>query len=237
MKKLLTKLGYQLNRKSNVWSHPHYSGIDYSDGDEIEERIAAIIEKANDITVLSTELRQHCTDWPSLYHLASARANILRPFESDLRGNILEIGAGCGAITRYLGECGGKVLALEGSPRRAVIARVRTRDLPNVAVISDNFNNFQWDQKFDVITMIGVLEYANLFTNSDTPALSMLRRARALLKPNGKLIIAIENQFGLKYFAGAPEDHIGQPMYGIEGRYRIDQPQTYGRKTLAQMLS
>ena len=236
MKLLLSKSGYQLNSQTNIWLQPDYLGIAYSDGDKVEQRIAAIIEQASDITVLSTELRQHCTDWPSLYHLTSARANILRPFEPDLRGNILEIGAGCGAITRYLGECGGKVLALEGTPRRAAIARARTRDLPNVTVVSDSFDNFQCDQKFDVITLIGVLEYANLFTSSDTPALSMLQRVRSLLKPNGKLIIAIENQLGLKYFAGAPEDHLGQPMYGIEGRYRKDQPQTYGRKTLTQML-
>jgi len=171
-----------------------------------------------------------------LYHLSSTRANILRPFESSLHGNILEVGAGCGAITRYLGECGGNILALEGSTRRAAIARSRTRDLPNVTVVTDNFEHFQYSQKFDIITLIGVLEYANLFTSSDIPALSMLKRAGSLLKPNGKLIIAIENQLGLKYFAGAPEDHLGQPMYGIEGRYRKDQPQTYGRKTFSEML-
>ena len=38
----------------------------------------------------------------------------------------------------------------------------------------------------------------------------MLQRVRSLLKPEGKLIVAIENQLGLKYFAGAPEDHLGQ---------------------------
>ena len=236
MKLLTSKSGYQLNSQTNIWLRPDYLGIAYSDGNEVEQRIAAIIEQASDITVLSTVLRQHCTDWPSLYHLTSARANILRPFEPDLRGNILEIGAGCGAITRYLGECGGKVLALEGSPRRAAIARSRTRDLPNVTVVSDKFDQFQSDQKFHVITLIGVLEYANLFTGGETPALSMLQRIQSMLKPDGKLIIAIENQLGLKYFAGAPEDHLGQAMYGIEGRYRKDQPQTYGRKTLTEML-
>ena len=202
-----------------------------------EQKIAEILNRTADLSVLSSELRQYCADWSSLYHLSSARANILRSFEPDLRGSILEIGAGCGAITRYLGECGGKVWALEGSPRRAAIARSRTRDLPNVTVVADKFDQFQCDQQFDVITLIGVLEYANLFTGGDTPALSMLQRVRSLLKPNGKLIIAIANQLGLKYFAGAPEDHLGQPMYGIEGRYRKDQPQTYGRKTLTEMLS
>jgi hypothetical protein len=41
----------------------------------------------------------------------------------------------------------------------------------------------------------------------------------------------------LKYFAGAPEDHIGEPMYGIEGHYKKNQPQTYGRKVLQTMLN
>lgn len=236
MKLPLSRSGYRLNPETNIWSRPDYIGIAYSDGDEVEQRIAAVIEQASDLTVLSTELRQHCTDWPSLYHLSSSRANILRPFKSSLHGNILEIGAGCGAITRYLGECGGNVLALEGSTRRAAIARSRTRDLANVTVVADNFEQFQCEQQFDMITLIGVLEYANLFISHGNPALSMLQLVRSLLKPNGKLIIAIENQLGLKYFAGAPEDHFGKSMYGIEGHYQDDQPQTYGRKVLSEML-
>lgn len=236
MNSFLIKTGYILDVVTGIWSRQDYRGIAYSDGDEVEQRIASIIDKASDLNVLSTELRQHCTDWPSLYHLSGTRANILRPFENDLHGDILEIGAGCGAITRYLGECGGNVLALEGSPRRAAIARARTRDLQNVTVVCDSFEKFQCGHKFDVITLIGVLEYANLFVTGENPALAMLEQARTFLKPNGKLIIAIENQLGLKYFAGAPEDHLGIPMYGIEGRYSNNQPQTFGRIVLAEML-
>ena len=233
----LSKAGYRLDPENNVWMQTNYSDIAYSDGDQVEQRIASVIKQANDLTVLSTELRQHCTDWPSIYHLSSKRANIMRPFHDIWKGvDVLEIGAGCGAITRYLGECGANVLALEGSVRRAAIARSRTRDLSNVNVVAEKFDDFKAEKKFEVITLIGVLEYANLFTHGDKPTLAMLKRIRSMLKPNGKLIIAIENQFGLKYFAGALEDHIGQAMYGIEGRYRKDQPQTFGRKALANML-
>ena len=236
MKRLVQQLGYVLDLVNNIWINPTYEGIAYNDGDEVEMRIASIIKQTLDVSVLSTELRQHCTDWPSLYHLSGARANIMRPFENMLKGDVLEIGAGCGAITRYLGECSANVLALEGSPRRAAIARSRTRDLDNVTVLAESFDQFQFDHKFDVITLVGVLEYANLFTSGQNPQLAMLERASRLLKPDGKLIIAIENQLGLKYFAGAPEDHLGQPMVGIEGRYLKDQPQTFGRKVLAGML-
>jgi 2-polyprenyl-3-methyl-5-hydroxy-6-metoxy-1,4-benzoquinol methylase len=237
MKTLLQNAGYVLDATTNVWLNPSYKGIAYNDGDEIETRIFNIIKNAADISTLSTELRQHCTDWPSQYHLTSARANIMRPFEQTLKGaNVLEIGAGCGAISRYLGECGADVLALEGSPRRASIARSRTRDLGNITVLAEKFDQFKSDHQFDVVTLIGVLEYANLFTPGDNPALTMLKRVRQLLKPDGKLIIAIENQLGLKYFAGAPEDHFGKPMVGIEGRYGKDQAQTFGRLVLTKLL-
>ncbi|BDT76521.1 hypothetical protein PKF023_03240 [Polynucleobacter yangtzensis] len=236
MKNTLKNLGYRFDDERAIWRHPEYRGISYNDGDEIETRIGGIIASSEDISVLSTELRGKVTDWASLYHLSSVRSNILRPYQKIFKGDVLEIGAGCGAITRYLGEQGANILALEGSPRRASIARSRTRDLENVTVLSERFDQFKTDQTFDVITLIGVLEYANLFTPGDEPALNMLKRVRQLLKPTGQLIIAIENQLGLKYFAGAPEDHLGTPMYGVEGRYQKDQPQTFGKKVLEEML-
>jgi 2-polyprenyl-3-methyl-5-hydroxy-6-metoxy-1,4-benzoquinol methylase len=215
MKTYFEQTDYTYEPVTKIWIRSGYSGIAYSDGDEVEQRISSIISHASDLTIFSAELRQHCTDWASLYHLSGMRANILRPLKHILSGDVLEVGAGCGAITRYLGECAANVLALEGSPRRAVVARSRTRDLENVTVLAEKFEQFEAKKKFDVITLIGVLEYANLFTTGEDPALSMLERVRSLLKPKGKLIIAIENQLGLKYFAGAPEDHLGQPMYGI----------------------
>ena len=227
---------YKFDDELKIWTRDKYAGIDYSDGDEAEQRIARIIDQASDISVFSTELRQHCTDWPSLYHLSGSRANVLRPFENILNGDVLEIGAGCGAITRYLGECGVNILALEGSPRRATIARSRTRDLENVTILAESFDQFTCNHQFDVITLIGVLEYANLYISGENPPLAMLERVQSLLKPEGRLIIAIENQLGLKYFAGAPEDHLGKPMIGIEGHYGKNQPQTFGRKVLSDML-
>ncbi|WP_349972423.1 glycosyltransferase [Pseudomonas caspiana] len=232
----LQEKGYRFNPETGIWVRDDYQGLAYSDGDESEERLAQIIRDAYDLSVLSTELSQHCTDWASLYHLGTARGNILRPFEAFFSGRVLEIGAGCGAITRYLGECGGSVLSLEGSVRRARIASSRTRDLPNVRVFAERFDDFVSDEKFDVITLIGVLEYASVFSRDEDAALSMLRRVHDFLSPEGKLILAIENQLGLKYFAGAPEDHINVPMYGIEGRYVKGQPQTFGRKKLENLL-
>jgi 2-polyprenyl-3-methyl-5-hydroxy-6-metoxy-1,4-benzoquinol methylase len=228
---------YHLDSVTGVWSQPEFQSIDYSDGEETEQRLQHIIDTASDISSLSLELRQHCVDWPTTYHLSGLRANILRPFKITAEHDILEIGAGCGALSRYLGECGASVLALEGSLRRAGIARLRTRDLDNVTVVAEKLSKFEPPQKFDIVTLIGVLEYAALDDDADDPAKVMLRKAASMLKPDGVVILAIENQLGLKYFAGAPEDHIGRPMYGLEGRYEKMQPRTYGRQDLSHLLS
>lgn len=227
---------YVLDNATGVWARPDYASISYSDGDEAEDYVAGVIKHAADLSALSPELFSHCRDWSSLYHLSPARGNILRPFEALLKGSVLEIGAGCGAISRFLGECGAQVLSLEGSLRRATTAASRTRDLSNVTVLAERFDDFTTSERFDAVTLIGVLEYASMFSTASNPALHMLRKAAGFLKPGGRLFIAIENQLGLKYFAGAPEDHLGVPMYGIEGRYDAGQPQTFGRAVLTNLL-
>jgi SAM-dependent methyltransferase len=233
----LEHMGYEFDDVHRIWTRPGFAGIAYNDGDSSENRLADIVREAGDVGVFSCELRSKCTDWVTLYHLSPQRGNVLRPFENLLKGKVLEIGAGCGAVSRYLGEAGGRILALEGSPRRAAIAASRTRGLPNVTVLAERFDDFRCGQQFDAITLIGVLEYAGVFSDGHEPALKMLKKARSMLNPNGRLFIAIENQLGLKYFAGAPEDHIGKSMYGIEGRYRNGQPRTYGRRALAELIS
>ena len=128
LKHSLTQSDYHLDSVTGVWSQPEFQSFDYSDGEETEQQLQHIIDTASDISSLSPELRQHSVDWPTTYHLSGLRANILRPFEITSEHDVLEIGAGCGALSRYLGECGASVLALEGSFRRARIARSRTRD-------------------------------------------------------------------------------------------------------------
>ncbi len=238
MKTVLQEAGYILNAATKIWARPDYGSIAYSDGDENENQLTAIIQGAKDRSLHSLELARHCTSWFFSYHLNKGRANILRPFEKELKGAaVLEVGAGCGALTRYLGELGTTVLALEGSIKRASIARARTKDLKNVTVVADKFSSFAPHQQFDFVILVGVLEYANLFTEGENPAITMLEHVRSLLRPHGKIVIAIENQLGLKYFAGAPEDHLGRPMVGIEGSYKKNQQETFGYAVLKKMLT
>jgi SAM-dependent methyltransferase len=229
---------YVWDQTRGLYARPGTTGLEYSDGDDVEERLAQIVERARDRSVLSLELARAITDWPSRYHLSPLRANLLRPLAGLFRGTTLEVGAGCGALTRFAGECGGQVTAVEGSLRRASIASVRCRDLPNVTVVCDRFDAFPALTTYDVVTLVGVLEWASRY-GSDAGAgaeHALLAKCRDLLAPDGCLVLAIENQLGLKYLAGFAEDHAGVPMFGIDDRYDAQTAITFGRGELVSRL-
>ncbi|NTV94170.1 MAG: class I SAM-dependent methyltransferase [Thiobacillus sp.] len=207
----------------------------YTDGEAFETRIEGVIASARDRSLFSSEISAGIWDWRSACHLSPVRANILRPLQEVCRRRVLELGAGCGIITRYLGELGGSVVALEGSARRAGVTRLRTADLENVSVVCDRIEDFDAREKFDVVTMIGVLQYARLYSNCEGRAeLALLRNATRQLDEDGILVIAIQNPLGLKYFAGFAEPNVGTPYYGIEGRYS---PKTIVRLGLREITS
>jgi hypothetical protein len=228
--------GYSFDPDSGVWLHESRDRFAYSDGEALERKMLRILLDTSDLSSFSPLLRSQIVNWPTTYHFSPQRHNLLRHLHFKPQQSILELGAGCGAITRQLGESGADLIAIEGSPTRAACAAARVRDLKNVRVASGNFQQFQTDERFDVITLIGVLEYAPIYFKTEQPLLACLRLAKSLLKQDGVLILAIENQLGLKYFCGAPEDHTSRPFDGIQDFYKKDGQRTLGRAELTRLL-
>jgi SAM-dependent methyltransferase len=227
---------YTFDPKCRVYARPGRAEFSYSDSDEVEDRLWRIVSGARDRTTASKELMAGITDWPSLYHLSPYRTNLLRPFTELIRGSVLEVGSGCGVLTRFLGEQSASITAVEGSMRRARIAAERCTGLSNVRVYCDNFQDFSSEQEFQLITCVGVIEYSPIYFSGPDPFGGMLRRLAAYVAPDGFILIAIENRLGLKYFAGAPEDHTGQPFQSIEDRYSPSTPATLGKREWLECL-
>jgi len=232
----LAEGGYSLEGSSSVW-YPQARSVQslYSDGDAAEERLFKTIDRSIDVRSGSSPLAAEIRDWAMEYHLSAVRTNLLRPLSHLLKGDTLEIGAGCGALSRYIGELDGRLLAVEGSLRRATIAAARCKSLDNTTVVCDNFESLRVNHRFDAIVVVGVLEYYRLFGGETVPV-AFLRHCRRFLKPSGCLILAIENKLGLKYLCGAPEDHLGEPYFGVEDRYTDSTAITWGRSQLAASL-
>jgi O-antigen biosynthesis protein len=232
----IKRLGFQKDTETKVWMQQTQKDFSYSDGDSIENYLLNSIRACNDKSVGSAELSKFAKDWPTLYHLSSRRSNIIRPFAPYFkRKKVLEVGCGCGALSRYLGEAGADLIAVEGSPRRALIAKERCSDLENVEVVAATSDLVSGLIDFDIVILNGVLEYSPKYMGVNGPS-QLLKTSFRQLNKSGILILAIENQLGIKYFAGQPEDHAGKPMYGINNSYRDGEFKTWGKKELDAML-
>ncbi len=211
--------------------------FNYSDGDDVERRLLEILRRVENRGVFSPELVAEISDWPSEYHFSPRRANIIRPLNFLKPGTkVLELGCGLGAITNALAERGCSVDAIEGSFRRAAAAAVRLKHKNNVRIHVANFQEVEFEPVYDVVTLIGVLEYSPVYIGGEDPFVECLKMAASALTPNGVLVIAIENKLGLKYLSGITEDHHCVSYYGIEGRYGPQEITTYGKRQLRQKL-
>ncbi len=226
---------FALDAGSGVWVHPSSSLIDYSDGVESEQYLETVLRECSDLSSDSLEIAYFIRDWPSRYHLSSARASLMRWFPFNGREHVLEIGCGNGAVTRFLGECAGEVQALEGSFARARIAALRCRGLDGTRIYAGDMSHVDLTTGappggYDLVTLIGVLEYVGYRSEADPVAL--LSRLREVLSPDGVLCVAIENKVGLKYLAGCREDHTGVFYDGIHDYASRRPVRTYSRREL-----
>ncbi len=234
----LTLDSFRFDERSGVYLHPESvrNGFDYSDGREVEERILRILKETKDHSLFSRELGRHITDWPTEYHFSPRRHNLLRHYRFAETDQVLELGCGCGAITRQLGESGAKITAVEGSLLRAQCAAERCRDLSNVTVYCSNFQDLTLKNEYNYVTLIGVFEYSGAYFKGDDPFKQCLEIIKSGLRKDGKLIIAIENRLGLKYFLGYSEDHTGTVYEGLQDFYGKNAAFTFGKQEITDIL-
>lgn len=211
-----------------------YSGEDsYSDGEDIENELLEIVKDypQSDYNRIIFEKKS----WPILYHLSDIRGNIVNWIDFEKGAELLEIGAGCGAITSSFTEMDIKITAIDLSKKRCLINAYRNKTQNKLEIIVGNFMDIELSKKFDYITLIGVYEYANLYMNSKNSHIDFLKKVMEYLKPKGKLVISIENKYGLKYWAGCMEEHLGEYFKGLEG-YEEKTVRTFSKMELIDIF-
>ncbi|MDO5797998.1 MAG: methyltransferase [Eubacteriales bacterium] len=219
-----------------VLDDTYYPGRDlYTDG-AIEDEMLEIAmtypeEKWNQVIA-------ERKSWPILYHFSHIRENILSwlPFTGE--ENVLEIGSGCGAVTGALCKKAKSVTCIELSRKRSLINANRHKEFDNLRILMGNFQDIEKNltEKYDYITLIGVFEYGEAYINSSSPYVDFLRIISRHLKPDGKIVLAIENRFGLKYWAGCTEDHFGTLFEGLEGYPTTKGVKTFTKKEFSEIL-
>ena len=214
-----------------------YSGEDlYCDG-AVEDELLQIARDYAEVEY--PRIIEEKRSWEVLYHLSEQRENIVEWLPIDRNMRVLEVGAGCGAITGVLSGKAGSVTCIDLSKKRSMINAYRHMDCDNITIHVGNFQDVESSLPcdYDYICLIGVFEYAQAYIGGDLPFENFLRILHRHLKRGGHIVIAIENKFGLKYWAGCKEDHLGTYFSGIEGYPQGGVVRTFTRDGLERILA
>lgn len=232
---LLKKLPDQIGSVS--LDYRFYPGQDlYSDG-IIEDEILEIVRDSSRVEYPSIIEKKN--SWPILYHISALRGNIVDWLPIKSTDKVLEIGAGCGAITDKLSQKAGWVTCVDLSAKRSLINAYRNQDRDNIEIHVGNFSDIEptLPTDYDYICMIGVFEYGQSYIHTRTPYEDFLKIIQKHVKDGGRIVIAIENKFGLKYWAGCKEDHTGVYFDSLEGYPEGGSARTFTRVGLEKIFT
>lgn len=213
-----------------------YSGRDlYCDG-AVEDELLDIVKNLSSVEY--ARVIEERKSWPILYHLSPLRENIVDWIPMEKSHKVLEVGSGCGAITGLLSRKADSVTCVELSKKRSLINAYRHSECDNVTIHVGNFKDIEPElpKDFDYIYLIGVFEYGQSYIGGDNPYRDFLNILLPHLNEGGRIIIAIENKYGMKYFAGCREDHLGTYFSGIENYAAGDGVRTFGRRGLEKIF-
>lgn len=135
-------------------------------------------------------------------------ANILNWYPFKENQKVLNIGEQLEELTRLLANKGTKV-----------------ENINQISGIS-NIN-----ERFDIITLIGINEYERIDLKY------VIKKLEKNLEVNGKILIAVDNKFGIRFFAGNPENIFNNKFESLIGyNNQPEKIETYTKKSLEKTL-
>ncbi|MFO0629266.1 MAG: methyltransferase domain-containing protein [Polyangiales bacterium] len=124
-------------------------------------------------------------DLEALSGLVRYQSWILRWIRPHLRGRVLEVGAGVGAIADHYVDLVGEAVLLEPAANLATRLRARFADRAHVSVHEGTLDTLdRADGSLDAAVLVNVLEHI-------PDDLGALRRLHALVRPGGALAIMV----------------------------------------------
>lgn len=162
-------------------------------------------------------LLKETNDWPTFYNLTELRAGLLSWYDIPADAEVMEIGAGFGALTGALCERAGRVAVVEPSMFRARTISKRYSHFDNLDIYAGDLPDLHITKKFDLIIAVDILPQIANGSSAPEPYIKYIELLRSYLSFDGKLILAMDNRFGLKYFCGARNPYTEEPFGELSG--------------------
>lgn len=176
-----------------------------TDKNRLDPEIASIIENYRpdqyDDVIAEKE------EWEFVYHLSSLRRSLLCWFPFDPGWQVLEPGAGFGALTGSIADRCAHVTALEKSTLRFASCQKRYSGNERIAFLQADIFSLPEDKLYDCVVLADQMEH---WQGQEK---ELLEACHAHLKPGGVLLLVYQNRFGLKYFCGGT-DEVQQVPFG-----------------------
>ena len=120
--------------------------------------------------------------------LSDVRENVLNWYQFKKDSTILELNANYGEITGLLCRKAKRVISIEASKKYSEIIEKRHSNKENLELIIGNYQNIELKEKFDYIVIIGIIDNLE----------QMIEYSKKYLKEDGIILLAVNNQFGVK---------------------------------------
>ena len=151
------------------------------------------------------------------YVISPRRAFFFPILEINEGDKVLDAGSGWGNISAKIarGFPTTQVYALDRSNSTTSFANTISKQehLDNMYVVhADIMHSPFGKNSFDVVIMLGLLDWLGMAVQSDSPRTSqilVLKRIYDMLRPGGRLLIGAENRIGHRFFVGARDSPSG----------------------------
>ncbi|MBG6106763.1 methyltransferase [Frigoribacterium sp. CG_9.8] len=191
---------------------------------------AAILASSSNVPSWDPSLVGDAETVGELFHVDPARSNILRSLDIHPNSVVLEVGAGAGALSRYLAESVSILDTLEPRLALASTAAVRLAGFKNARVFAGDLSDVPPVPAYDLIVAVDQLRVAA------GAADLWLAQAAALLSPGGSIVIAETNRLGAKFLVGSPDDGSNIVFDSIEGYPRGSSDRAHSRSELTDLV-
>lgn len=145
------------------------------------------------------------------------------PFQAD--STILQIGSLFGAFTEMLSSRCKRITVVENDSYRARMTKIRLEKLDNLEVVNKSIFEYgrECRSRFDYVIFV-VDENIDVIPDKET-YFEIIQVIRSILHAEGKLLMALPNRFGAKYFCGEPDPNTKLRFDGMtdneSGLYRF----------------
>lgn len=170
------------------------------------------------------------------YHLSGMRRGLFNWYTFREGASLLEIGGEFGALTGLLCERCAYVTVTEVSPQRAESLMERHKKRDNLRVCTGKAEEMDFQGEFDYIVLAGGLEWCAQGSGSRCSYVKYLKKIISFLKPEGKLLAAVENRYGLRYLCGEEEPHTQRAYDGLKRYPEGTTGYSFSRQELADVL-